>query len=563
MKSPRFVSRPALAGFLLAGLVSCKKAAPPAAPEGTATPSPSPAAQAISAEPSSFAAVASHLDTGGGMFFYLSTDGMLKAGIEATRTALDEMGGLDNLMAPQEQARFKTVWKSLKPFVADSGVREITGLGVSSFAIGPDLYRTKSFLHHDANAKGFLWKLQGKQARALELIPYLPKSTAVAASVDLNVELLWAELEHLAAAEPSLRAGIDQTLQQVKAATGMELPKILAGLGPNYSYFLTLDESRPLTLPLPGLKGPLSIPEVRLAVMIQIRDAALLKPLEAILAKAPNLVSGDEAGFKVREVNLPNAMPFVTPTIAWKDDLLILSSSQSLFKEILAVKAGKKPGLAADAGFQRLFKGLPSPASRFGYLNPVFNDLVRKIQTFAIEQDPKADASVKGVFQAIYSAQPKEPTVGVGLSLPDGEMNITHSGVGPRQIARLWSAIPVAIFASAKAAKPKVSSDRAQAEEVLQSLRLLDAAIDQWALEKGKKPGDQASTNDLKPYFKPGTALYKACADHPGATAVELLPGLPGAIIPPVDGKLLVPAAIQQKFRETCPDDFWRSYARP
>lgn len=43
---------------------------------------------------------------------------------------------------------------------------------------------------------------------------------------------------------------------------------------------------------------------------------------------------------------------------------------------------------------------------------------------------------------------------------------------------------------------------RAQAAKILDDLRNLDGALDQWAMEKGKSPGDVAEFSDLQPYLK-------------------------------------------------------------
>ena len=43
---------------------------------------------------------------------------------------------------------------------------------------------------------------------------------------------------------------------------------------------------------------------------------------------------------------------------------------------------------------------------------------------------------------------------------------------------------------------------RTQASRILDDLRTLDGALDQWAIEKSKKPGDVAEFSDLQPYLK-------------------------------------------------------------
>jgi prepilin-type N-terminal cleavage/methylation domain-containing protein len=52
------------------------------------------------------------------------------------------------------------------------------------------------------------------------------------------------------------------------------------------------------------------------------------------------------------------------------------------------------------------------------------------------------------------------------------------------------------------------SRKRSQATRILEDLRVLDQAIDQYAVETGKKSGMNPVINDLKPYMKANTHLY-------------------------------------------------------
>ena len=51
---------------------------------------------------------------------------------------------------------------------------------------------------------------------------------------------------------------------------------------------------------------------------------------------------------------------------------------------------------------------------------------------------------------------------------------------------------------------------RSQASRVLEDLRMLDAALDQYAIERNKQSGATATFTDLQAYLKTGTALYNS-----------------------------------------------------
>lgn len=90
---------------------------------------------------------------------------------------------------------------------------------------------------------------------------------------------------------------------------------------------------------------------------------------------------------------------------------------------------------------------------------------------------------------------------------------------------------------------------RAQATRVLNDLRVVDYALDRWALEHNKGAGDAADFSDLKPYFKDGqlsgsgTDLFGAAL---GPFSVDVAPKVsPLAFI---------------SLSDVAPSDFWSPY---
>src|SRR3954470_13457457 len=54
---------------------------------------------------------------------------------------------------------------------------------------------------------------------------------------------------------------------------------------------------------------------------------------------------------------------------------------------------------------------------------------------------------------------------------------------------------------------------RSQATRVLEDLRMLDSAVDQYAIETNKQTGANPTFADLKNYIKAGTVLYTSGTD--------------------------------------------------
>ncbi|HJX26200.1 MAG TPA: prepilin-type N-terminal cleavage/methylation domain-containing protein [Chthoniobacterales bacterium] len=59
---------------------------------------------------------------------------------------------------------------------------------------------------------------------------------------------------------------------------------------------------------------------------------------------------------------------------------------------------------------------------------------------------------------------------------------------------------------------------RSQAAKILNDLRIIDAAVDQYAIETNRASGFQVAITDWTNYLKKGTVLYNTGADLFGAT---------------------------------------------
>jgi prepilin-type N-terminal cleavage/methylation domain-containing protein len=74
---------------------------------------------------------------------------------------------------------------------------------------------------------------------------------------------------------------------------------------------------------------------------------------------------------------------------------------------------------------------------------------------------------------------------------------------------------------------------RSQASRIINDLRLIDSAVDQYAIENNKSSGATVAVNDWTNYLKKGTNLYTTGKDilgnTYGAQTVDSLPKVPTA----------------------------------
>ena len=91
---------------------------------------------------------------------------------------------------------------------------------------------------------------------------------------------------------------------------------------------------------------------------------------------------------------------------------------------------------------------------------------------------------------------------------------------------------------------------RSQASRILNDLRLIDSAIDQYAIERSKKGGDTVGVSDWTNYLKKDTVLYATgqdlFGDDYGVQTVDQLPQ--------------VPATAKTNLAPVADDSFWSPY---
>jgi prepilin-type N-terminal cleavage/methylation domain-containing protein len=92
---------------------------------------------------------------------------------------------------------------------------------------------------------------------------------------------------------------------------------------------------------------------------------------------------------------------------------------------------------------------------------------------------------------------------------------------------------------------------RSQASKILNDLRMIDGAVDQYAIETGRKSGDTVVTQDWTNYLKKDTHLYLTgqdlFGDDYGSQTVDSLP--------------IVPATAYATLSDVADTGFWSPYS--
>ena len=92
---------------------------------------------------------------------------------------------------------------------------------------------------------------------------------------------------------------------------------------------------------------------------------------------------------------------------------------------------------------------------------------------------------------------------------------------------------------------------RSQASRVLEDLRVIDGAQDQYAIEHNKKAGDPCLWPDVQVYLKKGTALYSSSGTDIFGNAF---------VAAAVDQTPKVATATFNQLSDVAPAEFWSPY---
>ncbi|HVU08508.1 MAG TPA: hypothetical protein VHG89_08205 [Verrucomicrobiae bacterium] len=487
----------------------CEKKPEASATETTPIESKSPAI--TPAVKTSFNEVTSQLDSGGNFYLYLGTaqwlDG-LSTKISGWRDFVDSAPDLK----PEDRENVDKAFTVLTHLIKDSGVEDVTGVGLSSVEIENGLYHNKALLHHyPGKGSGFLWKFMGGEPHALTGLDFCPTNTALSIFSDGDLPLLWsvAQQEIGSSKIPQAQEWLQKLPELFEQKTQVKWDKFLDSIGGEFGIVITLDDSHTIPIPLPS--GALEIPEPGLLFVVKINDDTIFNRVDEQLKKNPRIISVNQANLKMRTVPVPIPLPInLRPTVASSGGYLFIASSDALINEALAVKSGQKPGLKSTDEFKHLSQNIPNQGNQFAFVSERFGKTMFEIQTQTINaaaarnQTPGQAQWIQSLFrnrQPAYSYSVGVNTDEGCLTVGNGNQSAAAVAVLPAvAVSGMMAAIAVPNFVKARATS--------QRNACINNLRQIDAAKQQWALEKNKKGDDVPTWDDLKPYLYGSVPLH-------------------------------------------------------
>jgi hypothetical protein len=234
---------------------------------------------------------------------------------------------------------------------------------------------------------------------------------------------------------------------------------------------------------------------------VKVKDDTIFNRIDAELKANSQVISVDKPGLRMRTMPVP--LPFIgelRPSAASSGGYLFIATSAALIDNALAVKSGQQPGLKATDEFKHLAQGLPDRGNQFCYMSQRFTETLMKVQQQAMAANAKSDPRMAQWLQSAFRNRPAF-AYSVGINTPDGCLTIGNGSQSYANavllpgvaMAGMLSAIAIPNFVKAR--------EVSQRNACINNLRQIDAAKQQWALEKGKQPTDVPTWDDIKQYL--------------------------------------------------------------
>jgi len=386
---------------------------------------------AKAAEPAktSFEAVAAKLDPNGHLYAYMNTakvmkqlDQMVESLLELTKEGGEESFFNNPLFGPM----FGNLFGAIKPAYDESGLSQIGGVGMSSFAVREDLWRSKMYVHRNSqDGEGLIWKMLGNEPHDLAVLNLAPEDTAFLGHFDLDINALLDWFDRISA-----KVNDGQTLSANIPGDGKDVLNTYDG---EIGFLMTLDPEKQMTFPgfMLQLEEDIEMDALAFALLLRAKDDKILTMLNDAMAGGFAPPQKTKVGnVALQSIPIPMPIPIpgldISPCYFQAGDYVVFASSTALGKSIIEASDGKSR-LTDNDEFKAITKGIDLNANGISYASPASVEWGGKINELTAGQMPD---ELKKTFQ-IYLDYTKKLKGMVSLIKSDqnGVLIETHSNV--------------------------------------------------------------------------------------------------------------------------------------
>lgn len=437
-----------------------------------------------SVEKTSFYEVTSHLNMGGNLYFYADTEKIARK-IEQVAVKLRKfLETQTNDIQPQNlnpQQIFDFVFK----LVENIGIMDVSGLGMSSIAVGENMNHTTFVVHHyPEKGKGLIWKLmQGKPHHQPEF-SMLPVDTVLAGFTDFNLKVLWEWIKNEAETSniPEIKKAI-LSLDPLLKSQGVELEKLLESFSGRMGMAVFLDQKNKTSVPLGNIQ--FEIPNPDFVFVFSTKNSYLFDLLQKILPMAhrPEEKKTKKLYIPVGSVPIP-----LKPVIWQRENLLFLASNESIVDSMFNTRK-KGNGLAKTSEFKNLSAYMPKEGNSFRYISPRLFQLIMKIQQKAMQVSGSFEKEANAVAKEFYDLLPKELSMyAVSQNSSRGLVVTVNHNFNLEYVALLPATALAGAISAVAVPSMLTASQKAKQNATMADMKTIATAIDMYIVDKMVAP---------------------------------------------------------------------------
>jgi prepilin-type processing-associated H-X9-DG protein len=456
-----------------------------------------------SATKTSYGQVTQYLNPGGDTYIYQNADQWGKT----LETLLPAVRNLVLITAGRhDQDEAQVVLQIIQQFLADSGLRQLNGVGASSIPLGDGLHHNRVYFGHaPGKPEGLLWDAFMQDNTPLPLLKALPADTVLATRIPLRGALVWTWIRKTVAGldNAEARQEFEKGLAMMQRE-GVDLDKWLATLGDGVNVVLTL-APKPEGEKVEG--GPEAVfmdlaGRLSLAVLVEVKDDTVFTGLDALFRKENAPFLRQDKG-DIRMLSFTQHMPvpgFGVAFVQFGNYFGFVSNDR-----IANVLNEAKGGLTATADFKRVAAKLPQQGMGFSFLSQRLGDEFSAAIEHAMQaqQSGMRMASMASMVMMTSSQLKGQSSYAVSVRTKDGAlamntatMSLAGAFVGKTLAGPLGALGPIA------GVRVPQARDRARAISDVSNMKQIGLGIIMCANDNGDRfPAD---LGEIFPYINNG-----------------------------------------------------------
>ncbi len=445
-------------------------------------------------EMNSFRPVSKLLNEGGDFYMYMSTEKFIKF----MQNVVGFVKGiaLAETKEPEKKKEVDIVFKLADMLLKDSGLYEVSGVGMSSVTMANGLNHEKSVLHHyKGKGQGLIWNLSEARPHSFDSQKLLPANTAFASFSDNKLEYLWQWIQKEAQASgvPKIQQAVGM-VKPMLMSKGIDIDATIKALGKRNGIILTLDKSKMCSIPVEK-KLTFEIPDPALAMVYYVEDDSIFQLLQKFV---PFQFSEENGVKKITGPILPLPIT-LNPMIVQKGNLLVIASNGKIADEILAATGG----LLKTAEFKKLSAFMPTQGNSYTFMSEKIFGTMLAIQRQALA---KAKPEEQEMFSSLERLNPfKNLTFyTVKENGPEGFITTSNNNLPLGGSALIPGVIAVGVVTAIAIPNLLTAMQKGKQKGTMGDMKEISMAIEAYITDNGQAPqGDSlaAIESELVPKY--------------------------------------------------------------